>query len=105
LSTTATASVSSLHLQLFSADKRELEHLLTETFLIEPKSIQTVVAETYRDVHNSATVALSVSVKGGGTVRLGTHADSNLKDPAHYGAFVSLVSKCLAHTHFDTLYK
>jgi hypothetical protein len=78
-------------LQLFTEQGR-LEHLLTETFLIAPESVSTVEAELQRNTRHSATVELSVSVKGGGTVYLGTHADAHLKNPAHYGAFMSLVS-------------
>jgi hypothetical protein len=77
--------------QLFT-DQGQLEHLLTETFLIAPESVSTVEAELQRNTRHSATVELSVSVKGAGTVCLGTHADAHLKDPAHYGAFMSLVS-------------
>jgi hypothetical protein len=53
------------------------------------------VAETYRDVHNDATVKLTVSVKGG-AVRLGTHADADLRDPLFF--FFSFFFRTNSHT-------
>eukprot|EP00953_Heterococcus_sp_UTEX-ZZ885_P024068 13190-Heterococcus_DN1.PRE.2 len=81
--------VHTCQLQLFT-DQGQVEHLLTETFLIAHESVSTVEAELQRNTRHSATVELSVSVKRGGTVYLGTHADAHLKNPAHYGAFMSL---------------